>query len=140
MEAKSGNMDGERGNNEPGMVVRGGFRDAFSWGAGKDGLRNSGWKGRGLGVSPRYGGPDSPDSFGVREALGPSERRGRSFVVVLLPRSSFLGRLLPFRCGRLAWAISLTRRDSFLARLGSRGEPEGPGSDDCCEMRVNLPC
>ena len=37
-------MDGERGNNEPGMVVRGGFRDAFSWGAGKDGLRNSGWK------------------------------------------------------------------------------------------------
>jgi hypothetical protein len=38
-EARSGTMDGERGNNEPGMVGREGFRNAFSRGIGGGGLR-----------------------------------------------------------------------------------------------------
>jgi len=37
-------MDGERGNNEPGIVVRGGFSDAFSWRTDEGGLRNPGCK------------------------------------------------------------------------------------------------
>ena len=94
----------------------------------------------GLGTSPRYGRPNSPDSFGIRGASGPSERRDRSLVVGLLPRSSFLGRFLRFRCGGLGWTTSLARLNSFLARLGSCDEPEGPGSDHCCEVQVNLPC
>lgn len=38
---KSGNMDGERGNNEPGIVIGGGLRDGFSREAGEGGLRNT---------------------------------------------------------------------------------------------------
>jgi hypothetical protein len=41
LKAKSGIMDGERGNNEPGMVGRGGFRNAFSRGTGEGGLRDT---------------------------------------------------------------------------------------------------
>ena len=40
--AKSGNMDGERGNNEPGIVMGRGLRDAFSRETGEGGLRNTG--------------------------------------------------------------------------------------------------
>lgn len=39
--AKSGNIDGERGNNEPGIVVGGGLRVAFSRETGEGGLRNT---------------------------------------------------------------------------------------------------
>lgn len=46
-------MDGERGNNEPGIVTGGGLRNAFSRGTGKGGLRNADKKRSGFGISPR---------------------------------------------------------------------------------------
>ena len=39
--AKSGNMDGERGNSEPGIVAGRGLRDVFSRKTGEGGLRNT---------------------------------------------------------------------------------------------------
>ena len=38
---KSGTVDGERGNNEPGIVGGGGFRNVLSRGIGEGGLRNT---------------------------------------------------------------------------------------------------
>ena len=39
--AKSGNIDGERGNSEPGMVAGRGLRDVFSRETGEGGLKNT---------------------------------------------------------------------------------------------------
>ena len=95
-------MDGERGNNEPGIVTGGGLRNAFSRGTGKGGLRNADKKKERIRyITERHDEFDSPDSFGV-QAAGSSDRRDRLLVAGLLPCSSSLRPLSRFECGGLA--------------------------------------
>jgi len=81
---------------------------------------------------------NEPDSPGTFCASGLSERRDRSLVVGLLPRSSFLGPLPRSGSGELGYTAPLTRLDFFLTRLGLCDEMEGPGSGDCCKMWINI--
>lgn len=74
----------------------------------------------------------------MRRALDSSERRNRSFVVGLLPRSSLPEPLPRFGSGELEGALSSTRLDFFLTRLGLCNELEGSGSSDCCERWINI--
>lgn len=77
-----GTMDGERGNNEPGMVGGGGFRNASLWGTREGCLVDPG-----VGIrhtAREHHGPDSPSSFCVGGTPGFSVRGSRLFG--LLPR------------------------------------------------------